>query len=673
MPVSLASSSPSTGVTTARAARVPSETWRTLAYDAAPVDPVPRGIDATWNAVAGRVASFRAGSGHYLGRATAILEQATALADRTDDAVRAEAKAMHERLRLGRRHADDLVTAYAIVCAASVRTLGLLPHREQIAAALAIHDGCVVEMATGEGKTLAATMPAVVAGWRGRGCHVLTANAYLAGRDARTMAPIYAFCGLRAMALEPDMAPPDRRIAYEADITYGTNQDVAADLLRDRLTLGGARSVAAMLAGLIDGSERGARGLVMRGLDTAIVDEADSLFIDESVTPLIISGDAPNADQVEAYAEAAEIARALESGVDFRQDRRNERRMWLTPAGRAHLDRLTAGRGGLWTGRRRREEIVVQALTARELFLRDHQYVIDDGKVVIVDESTGRLMPDRTWRAGLHQAVEAKESLEINPPKDTLARISFQRFFRMYRHLGGMTGTAWEGRGELWQIYGLRTVVLPTHRPCKRKMEPDRIFVDADAKQEALLEEIERVHATGRPILIGTRSVDASEDLGRRLAERGIEHDVLNAVRHADEAEIVARAGERGRVTVATNMAGRGTDIKLGEGVVELGGLHVIATERHESSRIDRQLFGRSARQGDPGSAVAFVALDDDVIVRYAPAMRRRAARATPGGAVARRLVESAQRRAQRLAARQRQALLSTDDWLDRFLGFAGS
>jgi len=654
-------------------ARVPSETWRTLAYRSMPLERVPRGIDATWNAMAGRLAALRGGAGHYLARARVVLERTKRLAEKTDADVQIAAAAMHERLRLGRLRPDDLVTAYAIVCTASVRTLGLLPHREQVAAALAIHDGCVVEMATGEGKTLSATMPAVVAGWRGRGCHVLTSNSYLAARDAETMTPIYAFCGLRAAALEPDMQPADRREAYAADITYGTNQDVAADLLRDRLTLGGARSVAAMLAGLIDGRERGARGLVMRGLDTAIVDEADSIFIDESVTPLIISGDAPNADQVEAYADAAEFARGFDRGVDFRLDRRDGRRVWLTPAGRARLERLVAGRGGLWTGRRRREELVTQALTARELFLRGQQYVVEDDKVVIVDESTGRLMPDRTWRAGLHQAVEAKESLEINPPKDTLARISFQRFFRMYRHLGGMTGTAWEGRGELWQIYGLRTVVLPTHRPCLREMTPDRLFVDGAAKERALLEEIERVHATGRPILVGTRSVDASETLGRALAERGIDHDVLNAVRHADEASIVARAGERDRVTVATNMAGRGTDIKLGPGVPELGGLHVIATERHESSRIDRQLFGRSARQGDPGSAVAFVALDDDLIVRYAPPMLRRAARSAPGDAATRRLVEKAQQRAQRLAARQRQALLRTDDWLDRFLGFAGS
>jgi preprotein translocase subunit SecA len=328
--------------------------------------------------------------------------------------------------------------------------------------------------------------------------------------------------------------------------------------------------------------------------------------------------------------------------------------------------------GGVWGGRRRSEELVIQALTARELYRRDLQYVVDEGKVVIVDESTGRLMPDRTWRAGLHQAVEAREGLEIQPPKDTLARISFQRFFRQYRHICGMTGTGWEARHELWQVFELPTVVLPTHRPCIRIQRPDRITRDVGSKWDAVVEEIVAVHAEGRPVLVGTRSVDDSEYLSRRLTEAGLEHQVLNAVRHAEEAQIVAGAGKRDQITVATNMAGRGTDIKLGEGVRELGGLHVVATDRYESGRVDRQLYGRAGRQGDPGSAVTFVSLDDDLSRRHTPRLLRPFVRAFPWPSAARATLALAQRRAGRVAARRRRSVLKTDDWLDKNLGFSG-
>jgi preprotein translocase subunit SecA len=342
------------------------------------------------------------------------------------------------------------------------------------------------------------------------------------------------------------------------------------------------------------------------------------------------------------------------------------------------LENLTKGLGGVWTGPRRREELVNQALTARHFYLRDQQYVIQDGEVVIVDEFTGRLMPDRTWRDGLHQAVEAKERLEVNPPKDTFARLSFQRFFRLYRRLAGMTGTAAEARGEFWQIYNRPVVVVPTHRPCRREQRPDRVFATETDKWDAIVAEISRLHETGRPILVGTRSVGASEQLSERLTAVGLDHQVLNAVRHAEEAQITAEAGQPGRITVATNMAGRGTDIKLGRGVAELGGLHVLATERHESARIDRQLYGRSARQGDPGSAQAMVSLDDELIVRHAPILAAtvRARHGRGGGEITSRttrwLFDKAQARARRLALRQRKAVLRTDDWLDEYLGFAG-
>jgi preprotein translocase subunit SecA len=417
--------------------------------------------------------------------------------------------------------------------------------------------------------------------------------------------------------------------------------------------------------------------LVQRGLHSAIVDEADSVLIDEAVTPLIISGEAPNPEQVEAFRQASALAGELEEGRHYRVNHRY-REVDLTPAGKERLAELSHVLGGLWTGKRRREELVVQALTAREHYLLDKQYVVDKEKVVIVDEFTGRLMPDRTWRDGLHQAVEAKELLNVNPPKDTYARISFQRFFRLYRKLAGMTGTAAEARREFWQIYRLPVVVLPTNRPCVRRVLPDRVFATDSVKWEAVVEEIRRLHTADRPVLVGTRSVRASEHLAGLLAAEGLEHQVLNAVRHAEEAQIVARAGQAGGITVATNMAGRGTDIKLGSDVAERGGLHVLATERHEAGRIDRQLFGRSARQGDPGSAQAFVSLDDELPRRYTPHLRSAVAAryGSTGREVASRwaarLFDVAQRRAERLALRQRKAVLGTDQWLDEYLGFAG-
>ena len=650
---------------------VPSETWRMLAVGAAAPARLPSGLDAVWHAATGRLLALQPRTRRYLAevkRVIALEKRYTELStDRFLDAI----EDRRVVFRRGRHRRRDLIDACALVREAADRALGLRPHPVQVAAALILDDGCIAEMATGEGKTLAASLPAVIAGWRGRGCHLLTSNDYLATRDAETMRPVYELCGLRVASIHAEATPDERRLAYHADVTYCTNQDVAADHLRDRLLLGrGTRLGAALMSGIVDGRQAGTEQLLMRGLEAVIIDEADSILIDDAVTPLIISGEAPNREQVDAFETAASLAARLEAGTDYAIDERY-REVRLTRRGRETIAQRTDGLGGIWTGRRRREELVVQALVARELFLRDREYVVDDGRVVIVDQSTGRLMPDRTWRAGLHQAVEAKEELEVSSPKDTLARISFQRFFRQYRRLAGMTGTAWEARHELWQVYGLRTVVLPTHRRCLREQRPDRIARTDEGRWSGVMREIESVHATGRPILIGTNSVDESERLGRRLTAAGLDHQVLNAVRHAEEAAIVARAGERGRITVATNMAGRGTDIKLGEGVRELGGLHVIATSRHESPRVDRQLFGRAGRQGDPGSAIAFVSLDDALLQRHGSGLVSRTARRCAPPSVAGRLLAIAQNRARRVAVKQRRAVQQTDDWLDRFLGFA--
>ncbi|MFW6107668.1 MAG: prepilin peptidase [bacterium] len=658
-------------------AQPPSTTWRTLARPP-DSDKLPKGVDAAWDVAAGYVQRLHPRQRILLHRARRVDRLKKAFRDLSDARLRDEAAELRAIFRRGRETRRDRDRAFALVREVADRKLGLRPFVVQIAGALGLAAGSVIEMATGEGKTLAATMPATVAGWRGRGCHIITFNDYLARRDAEWMGPVYRFCGLRVAHVEQGMEPAARREAYQADITYCTNKEVTADFLRDRLALGRLRSLpAALLARIVDGHGSGTDRVVQRGLHRAIVDEADSIMVDEAVTPLIISGQVPNDEQVAAFTEAAELAAQLEQPADYRLDRRHKE-VNFTRRGRRRLAELAEPLGGVWAGERRREELVNQALNARHFFLLDHQYIVDDDGVVIVDEFTGRQMPDREWRDGLHQAVEAKEKLTVNPPKDTFARISFQRFFRLYKHLSGMTGTAREAWPEFWQIYHLPVTVIPTNEPCIREVLPDRVYATESAKWTAIVAEIERTHATGRPILVGTRSVRASERLSGLLAEAGLEHAVLNAVRHAEEAQIVAGAGRRGRITVATNMAGRGTDIRLGRGVAELGGLHVLATERHAAGRIDRQLFGRSARQGDPGSARAIVSLEDELLVRHAPALARMlrsrygATDREISSPVTRRAFDLAQRRAERLALRQRKGVLRTDDWLDEYLGFAG-
>jgi len=639
---------------------------------------LPRGLDAAWATAAGVTKRLAVRPGRFLARARKVLALDKDFAEMSDAKLRETAETLRERFRRGRENAADVERGFALVREVAVRCIGEKHYPVQIAGALALESKCVVEMATGEGKTLTATMPAVLGGWRGRGCHVVTVNDYLAKRDADALRVIYRFCGLRVAHVDGEMPAPDRRDAYQADITYCTNKEAAADFLRDRLALGRVAGLPeALLAHITEGAGSGTDRLVQRGLEYAIVDEADSVLIDEAVTPLIISGQAPNPEQVEAFAQASEIAATLTARADYRVNPRY-REVELTEAGKARLQRLADGLGGIWTGRRRSEEMVVQALTARELYLRDKQYVVQEDKVVIVDEFTGRLMPDREWRDGLHQAVAAKEELDVEGAKDTYARISFQRFFRGYRKICGMTGTAAEASRELWLIYGLPVVVIPTNRPCIRKMLPDKVYATEDAKWAAIVGEIRGIHDTGRPILVGTRSVRASERLGEMLAAEGMSCQILNAVRHAEEAQIVAGAGAAGTITVATNMAGRGTDIKLGTGVAELGGLHVIATERHESGRVDRQLFGRCSRQGDPGTAQAIVSLEDELVRRHALHLssflrgrHRRTERDVSSGST-RRIFRSAQNRAERHALQQRKGVLRTDDWMDEYLGFSG-
>jgi preprotein translocase subunit SecA len=642
---------------------------------------MPRGLDAIWDAAFGIAAHMKPRRNIFMRRAVRIVAMQPEFRDWATSKLKEEAVRLRDLFRCGRDRHDDLDRAFAVIAEAASRQNGMRPFPVQVAGALAIEAGCIVEMATGEGKTLTATLPATIAGWRGKGCHVITVNDYLAQRDAEWMAGIYHFCGLSVASVTQGMQPAERRGAYQADITYTTNKEVTADFLRDRLALGRLAGLpAALLARMADGSSGGTSRLVQRGLAHAIIDEADSILIDEAVTPLIISGEAPNNEQVEAFQEAASLAGQMELGRDYRVNRRF-REVDLTEAGKRRLSALVAGLGGIWKGARRSEELVVQALTAREFYQRDKQYVIEPEtqKVVIVDEFTGRLMPDREWRDGLHQAVEAKELVKVNSPKDTFARISFQRFFRLYRKLSGMTGTAAEGWREFWQIYHTPIVGIPTNRPCIRKHLPDRVYATEEAKWAAIVEEIRHIHGKGLPILVGTRSVRASEHLSQMLIAQGIQNQVLNAVRHAEEAQIVASAGSGGSVTVATNMAGRGTDIKLGDNINQIGGLYVLATERHESGRVDRQLYGRCGRQGDPGSCQAIVSLEDELVTRYAPhltgSLRKRFGKTDReiSSYMTRHVFNLAQHRAERMALSQRKGVLKSDNWLDENLGFAGS
>jgi preprotein translocase subunit SecA len=640
--------------------------------------PLPKDMDAAWDACVGWVGRFVPRSKKCLKRAERIVDLEKDFSNLTDARLRSKAEDLRAKFRCNRDDPSDLEQAFALVREVAVRQIGERPYPVQVAGALALDAGCVAEMATGEGKTLAATMPVTVAGWRGKGCHVITVNDYLAKRDAEWMGAIYRFCGLRVGYIEQAMPSEARRQAYDADVTYCTNKEVAADFLRDRLIMGPSRTPSDMLVEKIASGRSMVERLVQRGLHFAIVDEADSILVDEAITPLIISGEAPNPQQCQAFQQAAMLAPNMARALHYRVNLRY-RDIELTNEGKEKLRELSAPLGDVWTGTRRREEIMLQALTAKEFYERDKQYVVDDGRIVIVDEFTGRLMPDREWRDGLHQAVEAKENVQVNTPKDTYARISFQRFFRLYKKLAGMTGTAQEAASEFWQIYHLPVVAIPTNRPCIRKTLTTIVLPTQSEKWKVIVQEICRMHQTGRPILVGTRSVQASEHLSQLLSSASLDHQVLNAIHHKQEAEIVAGAGRTGRITVATNMAGRGTDIKLGRGVAELGGLHVLSTELNESARIDRQLFGRCARQGDPGTAQAIVSLEDEYVCRYAQHiaafLRKRFVSGRKNGSAffTRRAFHLAQHRAARLALRQRKSVLKTDNWLDDHLGFAGS
>ncbi|HNY50711.1 MAG TPA: preprotein translocase subunit SecA [Smithella sp.] len=510
----------------------------------------------------------------------------------SDDELKAKTPYFREKLKSGLTLDDILTEAFAVVREASRRALGMRPFDVQIIGGIALHEGKIAEMKTGEGKTLAATLPLYLNALEGKGCHVVTVNDYLANRDAQWMGPIYKFLGLSVGVIIHGLDDDERRKAYACDITYGTNNEFGFDYLRDNMKF------------TLD-------DYVQREFNYAIVDEVDSILIDEARTPLIISG--PSEESTDKYYKINQIIPRLKKENDYSIDEKS-RTVVLTEEGVAHVEKLLNVQN-LYEPRN--IEIlhhVNQALRAHTIFKRDVDYLVKDGQVVIVDEFTGRVMPGRRYSDGLHQALEAKEDVKIERENQTLASITFQNYFRMYKKLAGMTGTADTEAEEFKKIYNLEVLVIPTNKPMIREDRNDLIYKTEKEKINAVIRDVKELNKQKRPVLIGTISIEKSEMLSKHLLRAGIKHHVLNAKNHEKEAEIIAHAGQAGMVTISTNMAGRGTDIKLGEGVAELGGLHILGTERHESRRIDNQLRGRSGRQGDKGSSQFYLSLEDDLL-----------------------------------------------------------
>lgn len=514
----------------------------------------------------------------------------------TDDKLTASTEKFRDRLQNGETMEDILPEAFAVCREASRRVLGMRHFDVQLMGGMCLHEGKIAEMKTGEGKTLVATLPVYLNALAGKGVHMVTVNDYLARRDSEWMGQLYQFLGLTVGLILHDMDFPERKFAYSCDVTFGTNNEFGFDYLRDNMVVHEEQ-------------------MVQRPLNYAIVDEVDSILIDEARTPLIISG--PGAKSTEMYAIMARAVANLKEDIDYKVD---EKQKTVAPNDDVipKIEKFLGIQNLYAPENIELSHCFTAALRAKALMKRDRDYVVRDDEIVIVDEFTGRLMTGRRYSDGLHQAIEAKEGVKIQRESQTLATITFQNYFRMYDKLAGMTGTAKTEEDEFLKIYKLPVVVIPTNKPVRRVDHPDVVYKNKRAKYRAVASTVEEVHGKGQPVLIGTTSIEQSEELSGYLKKRGIPHSVLNAKFHEKEAQIVADAGQKNAVTIATNMAGRGTDIKLGEGVPELGGLFIIGTERHESRRIDNQLRGRSGRQGDPGESRFYISLEDDLMRLFA-------------------------------------------------------
>ncbi len=528
-------------------------------------------------------------------RAHEVDALASQMAGLSDEELKAKTPEFQARLKNGETLDDLLPEAFAVVREAAKRVIGEYPYLVQLMGGIVLHGGDIAEMKTGEGKTLTSVLPVYLNALDGRGVHVVTVNEYLAGRDADWMGQIHRFLGLTVGLNLRQLTPAQKRAAYNCDITYTTNAEVGFDYLRDN-----------MVTRVED--------RVLRPLNFALVDEVDSILVDESRTPLIISGGQKQTANL--YLQADRFVKSLKADEDYEIDVKSKT-VQLTDSGVTKAEKAFRVKNLYELDHTQLVHHISQALKANYIMMKDVEYVVDNDEIVIVDQFTGRLMKGRAYSDGLHQAIEAKEGVSIKQETTTLATITYQNFFRLYNKLAGMTGTAKTEEEEFLSIYNMRVMEIPTNRPVARIDYPDAIFGTKKAKFEALVNEVRECHEKGQPVLVGTIAVETSEFIAKMLKDQKIPHEVLNAKNHAREAEIIKKAGQKGSVTIATNMAGRGTDIKLGEGVRELGGLAVIGSERHESRRIDNQLRGRSGRQGDPGYSRFYVSVQDDLMVRF--------------------------------------------------------
>lgn len=628
--------------------------------------PVPSGLEAMLERVAGAWVRHRAGGVDLAGEAEAIGRRLQAFGGQRDEHV-------NEALRVGRerwvnrrgRSAALRTDVLAVIGAVAERELGLVPHREQMMGVLGLERGWLLEMATGEGKTLTLAMAAVLTAWRRQSCHILTANDYLAGRDARRLRRFYERCGVTVAAVVGEDSPTTRRTRYRADVVYTTSRELVGDFLRDRLRLG-RRVTPEVWRPWIRRQGGKPPPVVLPRLHTVLVDEADQVLVDEAVTPLIISAKRENDTLADLCREALAEARELTEHEDYTVDvAMREAKVDR----RVTVDRAGAGRHALLRVPRWREEWLSKALVALHAHVAGKHYVVKENRIALIDESTGRLMADRSLGEGMHALLEAKEGVPVSAPTETMASLSFQRFFRQVPRLAGVTGTAADAAAEFWRLYRLPVVVLPTHRPVQRRMESVIGFRNDTEKWDYVVDFVQRCRQQGPAILVGTRTVAASEALADRLRQAAIPFTLLNAVRNADEAQIVAAAGRSGQVTIATNMAGRGTDIVPSDEVLKAGGLRVIATERHSSRRVDRQLYGRCARQGQPGVVQPLASWSDELVRHYLPAFWRRWAERYGGtGWVLQVSLGIAQWRAGRRDVQRRFSVLKHDQWLDENL-----
>jgi preprotein translocase subunit SecA len=575
---------------------------------------------------------------------------------------------------------DTLIArAFAIIRETSGRTLGKRHFEAQLMGGWIMAHGMLAEMATGEGKTLTTTLPACTAALAGIPVHVITANDYLAARDAEILTPLYHRLGLTSGAVIEGMNKETRQQVYQCHIVHTTNKQIAFDYLRDRLEMGNDSGLLThTFQQLKRGVETGsATPILLRGLCFALIDEADSVLIDEAKTPLIITKTIPNEESPDTYSDALYLGNSLSIKDDYTVDF-NNRDIQFSQKGEEKLGKNVAILPKLWQNKRKREFLVKKALIAQLFYQKGKQYVVQDNKVQIVDEFTGRIMADRSWEQGLHQMIEAKEGCVITEQRQTLARISYQVFFSRYLRLAGTSGTLKEVKSEMHSIYGLQTLKVPTHKLSKMHMMQERIYRTTALKRKCFLERVAEFHSKGRPILIGTASIADSEEVSSWLQQDNYPHQVLNATQDKNEAGIIAKAGLLKAITVATNMAGRGTDIALGPGVYELGGLHVIALNSNESRRIDRQLYGRSARQGDPGSVEAILSLEDPGFSQfYSSAMLKFMSQCCLGSKpmpdfLARIVLRLPQNTKEKQQRRQRKQVMDNDKQLGRMLSFTG-